>query len=63
MTPEKTTNHRTGTGATTVLTDDGPLASDVPGDREGTFEPQVIPSTSAGIPGSPTRSWRATLAA
>ena len=35
--------HRNGTGAKTVLTDDGPLAIDVPRDREGTFEPQLIP--------------------
>jgi putative transposase len=41
--PEDTTNHRNGTGAKTVLTDDGPLAIDVPRDREGTFEPQLIP--------------------
>ena len=41
--PEDTSNHRNGTGAKTVLTDDGPLAIDVPRDREGTFEPQLIP--------------------
>jgi putative transposase len=41
--PDATTNHRNGTGAKTVLTDDGPLAIDVPRDREGTFEPQLIP--------------------
>lgn len=41
--PEETTNHRNGTGAKTVLTEDGPLAIDVPRDREGTFEPQLIP--------------------
>jgi transposase-like protein len=41
--PEDTTNHRNGTGPKTVLTDDGPLALDVPRDREGTFEPQLIP--------------------
>ena len=41
--PEDTTNHRNGTGAKTVLTDDGPLAIEVPRDREGTFEPQFIP--------------------
>jgi putative transposase len=41
--PEDTTNHRNGTGAKTVLTEDGPLAIDVPRDREGTFEPQLIP--------------------
>lgn len=32
--PEDTTNHRNGTGAKTVLTDDGRLAIDVPRDRE-----------------------------
>ena len=41
--PEDTTNHRNGTGSKTVLTDDGPLPIDVPRDREGTFEPQLIP--------------------
>ncbi len=40
--PEATTNHRNGTGGKTVLTDDGPLAIDVPRDREGTFEPRFI---------------------
>jgi putative transposase len=41
--PEETTNHRNGTGSKTVLTDDGPLAIEVPRDRESTFEPHVIP--------------------
>jgi len=41
--PEDTTNHRNGTGGKTVLTDDGPLAIEVPRDREGTFEPHFIP--------------------
>src|SRR5829696_3222772 len=40
--PEPTTNHRNGTSGKTVLTDDGPVAIDVPRDREGTFEPQLI---------------------
>ena len=40
--PEDTTNHRTGTSGKTVLTDDGPLAIEVPRDREGTFEPRFI---------------------
>jgi putative transposase len=40
--PEDTTNHRNGSGGKTVLTDDGPLAIDVPRDREGTFEPRLI---------------------
>jgi transposase-like protein len=41
--PEDTTNHRNGTGGKTVMTDYGPLAIDVPRDREGTFEPRFIP--------------------
>ena len=41
--PDATTNHRNGTSGKTVLTDDGPLALAVPRDREGTFEPQLIP--------------------
>src|SRR5438270_5319164 len=40
--PEETTNHRNGTSGKTVLTDDGPLALNVPRDREGTFEPRLI---------------------
>jgi putative transposase len=40
--PEDSTNHRNGTGGKTVLTDDGPLAIDVPRDRDGTFEPRLI---------------------
>ena len=41
--PDDTTNHRNGTSGKTVITDDGPLAIDVPRDREGTFKPQIIP--------------------
>ena len=41
--PDDTTNHRNGTSGKTVLTDDGPLALDVPRDREGSFEPRLIP--------------------
>jgi transposase-like protein len=41
--PDDTTNHRNGTGSKTVLTDDGPLPIEVPRDREGTFEPRLIP--------------------
>ena len=41
--PDDTTNHRNGTGNKTVLTDDGPLAIEVPRDREGTFEPRFLP--------------------
>ena len=42
MKPEDTSNHRNGTGAKTVLTDDGALSIDVPRDREGTCEPRLI---------------------
>jgi putative transposase len=40
--PAQTTNHRNGTSGKTVLTDDGPVAIEVPRDRAGTFEPQLI---------------------
>jgi len=36
-------NHRNGVSAKTVLTEDGPLRIDVPRDREGSFEPLLIP--------------------
>jgi hypothetical protein len=45
--PEETTNHRNGTGGKTVLTDDGPLAIEVPRDREGTFEPRFVAKPGA----------------
>ena len=41
--PEATSNHRNGTTGKTVLTDDGSLALAIPRDRDGTFEPQLIP--------------------
>ena len=40
--PPDTTNQRNGTSGKTVLTDDGPLVLDIPRDRDGTFEPQLI---------------------
>jgi putative transposase len=41
--PEAVENHRNGTSDKTVLTDDGPVAITIPRDRDGTFEPQLIP--------------------
>src|SRR5438552_9539878 len=41
--PEPATNHRNGTTAKTVLTDDGEVDLAVPRDRAGTFEPLLIP--------------------
>jgi putative transposase len=43
--PEALTNHRNGSSAKTVLTDDGALPIDVPRDREGTFEPCLLYTT------------------
>ena len=40
--PEGAGNQRNGKSAKTVLTDTGALRIDVPRDREGTFEPQLI---------------------
>ncbi len=41
--PEATTNQRNGKNGKTVLTEDGPLRIDVPRDRDGSFEPLLIP--------------------
>lgn len=40
--PDGQENHRNGTTPKTVITDDGALPIDVPRDRTGTFEPQII---------------------
>jgi len=40
--PAGATNHRNGKGVKTVLTDSGEITIDVPRDRHGTFEPQLI---------------------
>jgi transposase-like protein len=49
--PDETANHRNGTSAKTVLTDDGPVALDVPRDRDGTFEPVLVPKHARRLPG------------
>ncbi len=36
-------NHRNGATGKTVLTEDGPLRIDIPRDRQGSFEPLLIP--------------------
>jgi putative transposase len=41
--PADTNNHRNGTSEKTVLTDEGSLDLAVPRDRDGTFEPPIIP--------------------
>ncbi len=41
--PAQAGNHRNGSTGKTVLTEDGPLRIEVPRDREGSFEPLLIP--------------------
>lgn len=41
--PAEAGNHRNGSTGKTVLTEDGPLRIEVPRDREGSFEPLLIP--------------------
>ena len=41
--PAEVDNHRNGSTGKTVLTEDGPLRIEVPRDREGSFEPLLIP--------------------
>jgi putative transposase len=40
--PDGAVNHRNGKSAKTVLTDTGAITIDVPRDRQGSFEPQII---------------------
>lgn len=40
---EEQANRRNGTSTKTLRTEQGPLAVEVPRDREGTFEPQIVP--------------------
>jgi transposase-like protein len=41
--PALQSNQRNGTSGKTVLTDDGPMDIEVPRDRDGSFEPLIIP--------------------
>ncbi|EXG27014.1 transposase, Mutator family protein, partial [Acinetobacter baumannii 121738] len=40
--PKKGSNSRNGFSSKTITTQDGQLALDIPRDREGSFEPQII---------------------
>ena len=44
-------NVRNGHNATTVLTDSGSMPLEVPRDRQGTFEPQLIAKYARRLPG------------
>ncbi len=48
--PANQPNHRNGTTPKTVLTDDGAIPLAIPRDREGTFEPQLIPKNARRLP-------------
>jgi transposase-like protein len=49
--PEGTSNARNGTTAKTVHTDVGPVDLDVPRDRDGTFDPVVVPKHTRRLSG------------
>lgn len=57
------TNQRNGKGATTVLTEDGPILIEVPRGREGSFEPLLFSSTNDASRALTTRSWLCTCGA
>ena len=48
--PTDQPNHRNGTTPKTVLTEDGAIPLAIPRDREGTFEPQLIPKNARRLP-------------
>ena len=41
--PEDQPNRRNGLSSKTLITDHGPVEVDLPRDREGSFEPQIVP--------------------
>jgi len=49
--PGDQTNYRNGSTPKRVLTDDGAVPLDVPRDRAGTFEPQLVPKGVRRLPG------------
>jgi transposase-like protein len=49
--PAEQANYRNGTTGKTVITDDGPVRIEVPRDRDGSFEPQIIPKHSRRFTG------------
>lgn len=49
--PEGIANHRNGTSPKTVKTEVGPICIDVPRDRAGTFQPQIVPKHARRVAG------------
>jgi putative transposase len=48
--PAGVTNHRNGTSAKTVLTEDGPIPLAIPRDRDASFAPQLVPKNARRLP-------------
>ncbi len=48
--PAGQTNHRNGTTPKTVLTESGALPLEIPRDREGSFQPQLVPTGVRRLP-------------
>ncbi len=48
--PGDQANHRNGTTPKTVLTEEGAIPLDIPRDRAGSFEPQLIPKSARRLP-------------
>ena len=49
--PSEQANHRNGTTPKTVITDDDTVTLEIPRDRAGTFEPQLVPKHVRRLPG------------
>jgi transposase-like protein len=49
--PPEQPNHRNGSTPKTVLTDDDTVTLEIPRDRAGTFEPQLVPKHVRRLPG------------
>ena len=59
--PSDVTNHRNGHSGKTVLTGDAALRIDVPRDREGSFEPQLIGKHERRFTGRAVSAWMVSL--
>lgn len=54
--PDGQPNRRNGVSEKTLRTVDGPLVVEIPRDREGSFDPRVVPKHARSFDGSTTRS-------
>ena len=61
--PGTQSNRRNGKGKKRLRTGQGEVQIEVPRDRDGSFEPQLVPEHQRTSPGSTTRSSRCTPAA